>query len=395
MILPMYKQLPARKKETNPETIQTFHRYASICILMLIAGLSGYFSWRLIKPRMDSRMDFYNNLWAPVYLLVHGQSPYNTSSLHPLLPALWFPMSVGFFSPLGFLNESVATKVWFVFNILELSVVILLSLGRPIKFYLTAIVGFLVFLFPPFLHHLLLGQFTITAMFCLTLAAYFAGKERNWVAAFFLALGLTKPQLGFLAFPGLLFFYSQRGGLKAAFRFGLQTSLMIVLTTLPLFIITPQWIPDWLASMRSNSTWLHPSLFSILRETVGAWAYIPWGIAALIGLAICYRLWKELSPFVAMLWSLALTTILTPYVWSWDFVLLLPILVYTFTKVNWRRRLLLLGAYWVGWLGLAYVQLLTSSSNHLFWWVPFWYVGSVLLVTLWRQDRPVKQSQTA
>lgn len=388
MILRMHKRLPAKKKETDPETIKYFHRYASIFILVLIASLSGYFSWRLIKPRMD----FYNNLWAPVYLLIHGQSPYDTSSLYPSLPALWFPMSVGFFSPLGLLSEGAATKVWFVFNIIELSVVILLSLGRPLKFHLTAIVGFLIFLFPPLLNHTLLGQFSITAMFCLILAAYFADKERNWVAAFFISLGLTKPQLGFLAFPGLLFFYFQRGDLKAAFRFGLQAFLMIVLMVLPLFTITPQWIPDWLASMRSNSTWLHPSLFSILREAVGAWAYIPWGIAALIGLAICYRLWKELSPFVAMLWSLALTTILAPYVWSWDFVLLLPIWVYTFAKVDWKRRLLLLGAYWIGWLGFVCVQLLANGINYLFWWVPLWYLGSALLVTVWRQDRPADQS---
>lgn len=376
----MRKWLSEKKTETDPKVISSFHRLSSIFLLVLIAGLSAYLSWRLTGPPKD----FYNNLWAPVHLLVRGRSPYNTTDFHPSLPALWFPMAVGFFSPLGFLSEVVATKAWFVLNIVELFVVILLSLRGQPKFYISAIIGFLVFLFPPLFNHIVLGQFSITAMFCFMMSAYFVDKRMDWLAAFFLVLGFAKPQLGILALPGLSFFYFQRGSFKAAYRFGAQIFLMSILMSLPLFIIYPAWIPDWLANLRSNFTWLHPSLFSILRQSIGEWSYILSGITLLIGLVICYQLWRKLPPLVAMMWSLGFTTIVTPYVWSWDFVLLIPVWVYTFTQVNWKRKIFLFGSYWIGWLGFVYIQLLAYGKNNLFWWVPLWFMVSVTLVTLWK-----------
>lgn len=372
-----------RKTETDPKAIESFHRYASVFLLALITGLSAYLAWRLPLPRKD----FHNNLWAPVHLLARGQSPYHTSSLRPDLPALWFPMAVGFFSPLGLLSEAVATKAWFVLNIVELFVILLLSLQSRFKFYTAAIIAILVFLFPPTLNHIVLGQFSLTAMFCLLISTFLAAKRRDWLAALFLALGLAKPQLGILAVPGLLQFYLQHGGLKSGFRFGVQTFLMALLMSLPLFIIYPAWMPDWLASLNSNLTWLHPSLFSVLKKWIGLWGSMVWGIIVLLEMAVCYQLWKKLSPLVAMLWTLALTTIVTPYVWSWDFVLLLPVWVYTFAKVDWKRKTFLFVTYWIGWQAFSLVQHLEGSSNDMFWWVPLWYSGSVILATLWKPQQ--------
>lgn len=377
----MLKWLPGRETKADPKVVESFHRYVSIFLLALIAGLSAYFFWRLTEPRLD----FYNNLWAPAHLLARGQSPYKTAGLHASLPALWFPMAVGFFSPLGLLSEIVATKVWFVLNIVGMFAIILLSLRGRLKFHLTIIIGFMVFLFPPLVNHIVLGQFSIIAMFCMMMSAYLADKQRHWLAAFFLALGLAKPQLGILALPSLSFFYFQRESFKALFRFGAQTFLMVMLMSLPLFIVYPEWIPDWLASMRSNYIWPHPSLFSILKELIGVWGYFLWGITGLIGLTICYQLCKKLPPPVTMIWSLGLTTIVTPYVWSWDFVLLLPIWIYTFTQAEWKRRLLLVLSYLLSWYGMALVQSMELHHNQFFWWVPVWFLASVAIVTPWKE----------
>ena len=54
---------------------------------------------------MVPRKDFYNELWGPAYLLVNGQSPYDTPILDPVLPAVWLPMAIGFFFPLGWLPK--------------------------------------------------------------------------------------------------------------------------------------------------------------------------------------------------------------------------------------------------------------------------------------------------
>ena len=379
----MYKWLPRKYRKIDPEVVASLQRHASIALLAIIAGLTAILFWRLAALRMD----FYNNLWAPAYLLVHRQNPYDTAILHPALPALWFPMAVGFFSPLGLLSETIATKVWFVITVAELFATLLLILHDRLKLQEVAIIGPLVFLFPPLLNHFALGQFSITILLCLLLSAYFAGKRRDWLAAAFLALGLAKPQLAILALPGLGLYYFQLGGLKTLSRFGMQTALMSFLLSLPLFIWHPYWIPAWVESLHSNFTWLHPSLFSVLKQAIGQWGYLLWGMLGVTGLFICHQLWKNLPPLEAMSWSLGLTTIITPYIWSWDFILLLPAWALTFSYVGWKGKIFLLMTYWIGWLGFAFVHRLAGSSNDMFWWFPLWFLLGTALVALMKTRR--------
>jgi hypothetical protein len=87
-----------------------------------------------------------------------------------------------------------------------------------------------------------------------------------------------------------------------------------------------------------------------------------------------------------MMWSLGITTIVTPYVWSWDFVLLLPIWMYTFIQGGWKRRTLLLIFYAVAWYGMALIQAQESSNNQYFWWVPLWFIGTLALLTDWKNE---------
>lgn len=45
--------------------------------------------------------DFRHNLWAPTHLLLRGESPYLIKTLFPNKHAVWLPMAVGLFFPLG------------------------------------------------------------------------------------------------------------------------------------------------------------------------------------------------------------------------------------------------------------------------------------------------------
>jgi hypothetical protein len=218
-------------------------------------------------------------------------------------------------------------------------------------------------------------------------SAYFADKRRDWLAAFFLALALSKPQLGILALFGLSFFYFRRGGFGDLFRFGMQTALVSLVLTLPLFIFHPAWIPDWIKSMQSNYTWMHPSLFSIFRQFLGGWGTLLWAALLMIALVITHQLWTKLSAPIAMLWSLGITTIVTPYVWSWDFVLLLPIWMHTFTQADWKRKAFLLLIYATAWYGSAIIQAQAGSQNQSFWWVPIWFIGMLALAKDWKTGR--------
>src|SRR5688572_31955634 len=104
----------------------TFQKYASVLILTLTAIAISYLFWGLMLPRKD----FYNELWGPAYLLVRGQSPYDTAVLNPNLPAAWLPMSIGFFFPLGWLDEKLALQVWYLYNILAVCFIIYLAQGK-------------------------------------------------------------------------------------------------------------------------------------------------------------------------------------------------------------------------------------------------------------------------
>lgn len=227
------------------------------------------------------------------------------------------------------------------------------------------------------------------------LSAYFADNRRDWLAASFLALALSKPQLGIIAVFGLSVFYFHRNGFYGVFRFGLQTFLMALLMSLPLFISYHAWIPDWFKSMQANYTWLHPSLFSILRQSMGVWGTFIWVAMMLVAFGVSYYLWMKFPTCVALIWSLGITTIVTPYVWSWDFVLLLPVWMYTFMQANWKRRALVLIFYAVAWYGMALVQAQVGSHNQYFWWVPLWVMGTLALVTDWKtSEQPVNHALT-
>ena len=362
----------------TPEQKTKFHFFASILALALIAVVVAVLFQPLILPRMD----FYNELWGPSYLLVHRQSPYDTASLNPVLPAVWFPMAIGFFFPLGWLSEDAALQAWFFFNIVEICIVVFLVQGKDRSLYNTAALALLCFFFPFVLNHFNLGQFSITILLCLLLSAHWIGKYKNWPSAFFLALALAKPQLGILAVIGLALHQFRQRGFAGMFLFGAQTLLMALLMSLPLFIAHPAWIPDWIASMAKNYTWQHPSLFSIFQQMLGRWGLVPWAAIAAGVLTFTFLLWKKIPPFAAMLWSLALTTLVTPYVWSWDFVLLLPLWMFSFTKANWKWKIFLLVSYLIAWYGMALVQMQAGSQNQSFWWVPLWFVG--ILVPAWR-----------
>jgi hypothetical protein len=94
------------------------------------------------------------------------------------------------------------------------------------------------------------------------------------------------------------------------------------------------------------------------------------------------RLWKNNTPQIAALWTLAITVLVTPYVWSWDFVLILPLLVYVLSRVNWNGWFLLLVGYVLIWGGIAVIQLSDNFHNSRFWWVPVSYIGLLTFINL-------------
>ena len=329
---------------------------------------------------VTERKDFYNNLWAPAHLLLIGQSPYDTTTLNADLPPLWLPMAIGAFAPLGWLSEEAATQVWFLFTVALMAGLIHMSLPPTIPTPAVAAAGLLAFFFPPVLNHMLLGQFSVVAAFCLVLAARWLEEGRQWPAAFLLALAAAKPQLSVLPAIGLAAGLASGAGPRGVAVFGAKVLAAAAALSAPVILLAPQWFTDYRAGWEKNPNWHHPSSFYWLHEQLGGFGWLLW--AALIAGAVigCIAIGRRLKPQTAIAWTLAITVLVIPYLWSWDFVLLLPLWLLTFGRSTWGVRLLLFAAYAIGWAGMAYVQLAHEGLNALYWWVPWWFAGSTLLV---------------
>jgi hypothetical protein len=311
---------------------------------------------------------------------VGGNSPYDTASLDPNLPSAWLPMSIGFFAPIGWLEERAALYSWFVFNLIEISLIVMIAQHEFRLLYLSIITALFSFAFPPTIYHLLLGQFSITTTLCTIAAIPLIVNQKHWTGAFLLALGLTKPHLMTVTMLGLSAWYFQNHGLKSILHFWTRTFIAALTLCVPLFIAYPNWIPDALVSIRSNAPWAFPTLLEVLRRNLGSWGVGLWGIVLITVIMLALLLWKRIEPTAATYWSLGLALLISPYLGSWDFVTLLPILIYTFMHSNWKQRFFLVFCYLFAWYGMALIQSLEKSHNHYFWWVPFWFLGTLALV---------------
>ena len=365
-----------RAMRTEELTTNRHHSFRLLVLILLAASM-----FFVLQAVTRSQTDFYNNLWAPAHLLVNGESPYDTAALQPELPALWMPMAVGFFSFLGFFNFETAQQIWFALNITGMAALLYLSMPGSC-FIPTLLAGlFFAYFFPPTINHFALGQISILSALSLLLSVRHV-ERKPWLSAFFLALGMVKPQIGFLIFFGLFIHLFQVGGFKRIFLYGLQTLLLALILSLPLFIAEPNWIPNWIASLQANtSEWTHPSILSQIDLWLGNWKYMPWGLLLLGIFWLVMRLWRNVPLHLAALWTLSLTVFITPYVWSWDFVLLLPLFVYIFSITNWKGKALLAIGYLLAWAGMAVIQLSDNFHNSRFWWVPSCFIGLLALAS--------------
>lgn len=346
-------------------------RYGFIALLAVI-GLGAVV---LFVQQMNLfSWDFRNNLWGPAHLLVEGLSPYDLAPLNlERGNAVWFPMPIGVFFWLGYLPQVQATNLWWVLMGLSLlgSVYLAMPEKKPPPLW-TACLLLLVALFPPVITHMTLGQYTLIAMLCLMLSVRLLESERFLWIGVLLALASAKPQVILLPVMGLCLFIWWYHGWRALFKMLLAFAGSALLMTVPLWVSSVSWPLDFLTNLQNNPTWQHPSLFTWLVGVVGDVATIIYAPLFMGYLLLNAALWLARPARVALLWSFALNVIAVLYIWNWDFVLLLPLLVFTFLSVSTlRARLLLLTIYIVLWGVMIHIQLSSSGATFLFWWVPY------------------------
>ena len=311
--------------------------------------------WHFLDALSFRSWDFRSNLWGPAYLLIHQYSPYRIEFLFPKQGALWLPMAIGVFFPIGWLSEADATRLWLILNIVEIVAIVIFSLEwRKIQPLLLGSMLALVFLFPPTIAHLWLGQFSVTAIFSMWLALWLLKTQHENSASFFLALAFSKPQLTILFALGLIIYYASNWGLKRACIFGIKVLAWAAVMTIPLFIGYPGWLADLLVNFRSNPNWATPSLYNQMQTAWGNIGLMAWGVLAIIILAINFILWKRLETTEAAVWCFALTPLVSTYIWSWDFVILLPLLAFSARVLQFQTKIVFTSGIY--FLLASYVQ---------------------------------------
>jgi hypothetical protein len=196
-------------------------------------------------------------------------------------------------------------------------------------------------------------------------------KHNLLATAFGFAIALTKPQTCFLVVPSAFISVVLKGKWKHSLEVAALTGAFVFALTIPLWVVDSNWVNDFICNLRSNHDWLQPALLSQLQVRFGRQGLVLWFLVAISCLVLSTVLWIKLVPHRAVLWSMALTTVAAPYMWSWDFTLLLPLFVDTagrLTKVH--ARLVLFLAWIATFLFSIWSRQFDKGDNRL-WWLPF------------------------
>ena len=352
-------------------------RFTILVAVIVALILLGLF---VVRSTAFTCWDFRNNLWGPSFLLTHGHSPYRVSTLFELGNAVWMPMVIGLFFPLGFLTLQQASNLWFVFNLVWILLLVWISSGsrRP-SVLLFAVAILFTFLFPPMVTHLWSGQISVLITLLFLVIAIWNDRMSVAHLAALIAVGLSKPQLAVLVLPGFLIYRLRHYGVRSVFQLAAWLLAWITALTIPLFLAYPNWIPDFIFDLGQNPSWAHPSTLNFLRQAVPNFGTALWIVLAIVIFALNMWLWIILPNREAIYWSLALTLLITPYIWTWDFVMILPLFISSLFKAQTKLSLgLLLAGYLLCWGLITDMKTHGQVDGSLFWWVPWLLIAFII-----------------
>jgi hypothetical protein len=254
-------------------------------------------------------------------------------------------------APLGALPYEVSAGIVFVLNALVAG---LLAFGIPCLFSLdpsSRLVAPWLFLASlPLIRTITFGQNGLVLLGLLA-CFWFCVQRRRWgQAGWILALLLYKPQF----FPGVIGWYLWRTDRRGLATFGLSTLTLLGLGTLAGgWSIWKKWADSLLLISRGveHEAWKHS-----LPTALGQWGcrgWPVWGLILLTGLITAVLLWRERrsassprDPELGLAIVLMLTLVLSPRVYTYDLVLVYPVLLFFWDRQNlsWRER-------WGRWVG--------------------------------------------
>jgi hypothetical protein len=343
--------------------------------------------------------DDYVQFWSAGRLNIQGENPFSQIKIQQILIELGGqvlapktisimlnpPWAITLFMPYGLLHYPISRLAWLISS----TILILISSlmfwkiysGKPKQRWLLFIS---VFIFAPTISVLEKGQTTPILLIGLTGFLYFIAINQNdWLAGICLALASTKPQIIFLFWVALfLWIIHQRRWLML-----LSASITILALSLIALIFNHQIIQQYLSMLRTYpiSDWANPTIGAYLRYfifgTGNLWIqFLP---ALLGGIWIVYywlthyHSWNWIDEFPMII---LLSIITSPYSWTYDYVILLPVIV---------QGIILVARYWKRWwtlflaimyLSITVLDLYLHQRLNDFWFI--WLAPSMLILYL-------------
>lgn len=304
-------------------------------------------------------------------MLVQHQSPYTYDAPYGPYPSVWMPTAIGMFFLVGFISCDMASKLWLTVEIVGFLWMMwaIADYKMPSRrAFFTCLLVF--FLFPPLWTHAVLGQFSM--MFAISMVIIVYVPQARRFTPFLLILGLAKPQLVILVYPGLMLSIWRREGFCQVLRLLALAAATVLLSLIPLTLSYPNWVENFVLISIKNLAggWNLPSLFVQLPAHLGKIGYVIWAIVLILAMAVSTWLWIKKDPKIALIISLALTPMVTLYSWSWDLTLLLPAFFWLTIKL---KSALARGTLFLGMASVIAIQIAArwgrDIDDSMQWWI--------------------------
>ena len=347
--------------------------------MKLFVGISAlaFLVILFLLPDLQDMGDFYNNCWGPGYLLLHHQSPYNIKQLFEFTNALWMPQFVGAFYWLGAFTKTIAARVWVFINFCSLLYIFFYFVEKKPSPIILGLIIFVLCLFPPLSTYMLFGQ---CGLICIA-ALLISTKSKPFFTPLFLLIGLGKPQLGFIFVIGFcIHILIHRKQDILALLSG--TVFWIVILLAPFWLFFPKWIPDFLNNIQTNAAWDQPVLHNVINKTLGFSGLYSWIPLLIIGLGISIYSWVKFENKSAIIITFTTTSLASIYLWSWDFVLLFPLIIYMFTQLRLNKAFIYTALLTTINSYFWYIRLSSPISDYENWPLPILYTLATLIFWL-------------
>ena len=264
----------------------------------------------------------------------------------------WYALSTFY---LGWMPAKAAATLWFEFNLVMLFLSVwLLTDGWPGRWRLIAFPLALFFL--PVLGALSVGQYDFPVLLGTSLLIYSLRKENIWQTVLGVVLLTFKPHVGALVMLFALgwLLYKKRDWGRRALRLLLGAAAILFLTG---FLADPAWIlsyPKMLLNYQSEGNVSACSECASLAVTLSRWLFdgslgkAVWiGFVLLLALLLVMYFMRPLFDTHELLLSAALliTLLVSPYLYNYDFLLLLVPFAVLIARGNLLEKVLLLLCY--------------------------------------------------